>query len=513
MYDLVHLSGCSICQAYMAHVDGSDRHHSFQKAIQERDHKHDAYFFDGVSEGRRRQRDDDEYVFEDRERYKAERNEALEIISQFQIESHNIREEMRTVTEQLCVLQADCDRLRQRVSVLNSEKQDLANELQQVLKMEEQFQQMTNTEDQMLLDSGETSPQISLPQLSSVDLAADISESAAEPLNTENLAPLPPAITAPTTYASVASSPPNNTASSAITQRMSHILPARPSVPVPAHTPVDLRASAAQSPTFTSPTSHTVKNLRQLQSLMIAAHKPGNERALARVKALCGEAHATPRDMKTDLQRYLLSNWRNPTSSSSNGAASPPTVPPAPPTAPATMINRSKSGSNSVPWGSSGAALHSHHAKNNPRIDDPVEVWYEYLCIYPSCCPRGVRRDAHNRPNLSDLRASRIVARLRPELSQGNSLHLAIRADFITRVMALFSMPGAYAEKIRAEGLVIAPLVMYRAFRIDVSGIVREEDVVRHFAQCGVTVTVAENELEPWAVSYLSQAPGSSSSV
>jgi hypothetical protein len=246
---------------------------------------------------------------------------------------------------------------------------------------------------------------------------------------------------------------------------------------------------------------------------MAAAHKPGNERALAKVKVLCGEAHATPRELKTDLQRYLLSNWRNPTPSSSNGTASPPMLPPAPPTAPAAMLNRSRSGSNTVLGSSSStAAFNAHPVKNNPRIDDPVEVWYEYLCTYPSCCPRGVRRDSRNRPHLPDLRASRLVARLRPELSQGNSQQLAVRADFMTRVVALFSVPSAYAKKIKAGGLVVAPVVMYRAYSMGVAGTLCEADVVRHFTQCGVTVAVAENELEPWAMHYLSQASASSPS-
>jgi hypothetical protein len=133
--------------------------------------------------------------------------------------------------------------------------------------------------------------------------------------------------------------------------------------------------------------------------------------------------------------------------------------------------------------------------------------------MYPSCCPRGVRRDALNRPHLPDLRASRIVARLRPELSHGNNLHLAVRADFMTRVVSLFSVPGAYAEKIKTDGLVVASVATYKAYRASVGGgNVREGDVLRHFAECGVTVLVAESELEPWATHYLSQAPVSSSS-
>jgi len=85
-----------------------------------------------------------------------------------------------------------------------------------------------------------------------------------------------------------------------------------------------------------------------------------------------------------------------------------------------------------------------------------------------------------------------------------------VRADFMTRVVSLFSVLGAYAEKIKADGLVVASVAMYKAYRVSVGGNVREEDVARHFAQCGITVSVAENELEPWATYYLSQAPVSS---
>ncbi|KAI6107920.1 hypothetical protein F5141DRAFT_1215676 [Pisolithus sp. B1] len=122
------------------------------------------------------------------------------------------------------------------------------------------------------------------------------------------------------------------------------------------------------------------KSIKQIQSLIRAAHQPGNHQALTKVKALCSEAHRTPREQKTEVQRFLLSTWRTP------DWEHPTSVP----KVPAPM--------------------------NNPRLEDPVEVWVAYYTANPSSCPKGVRRDAEGRPNIQDMKASRRVARLRPQV-------------------------------------------------------------------------------------------------
>jgi len=120
------------------------------------------------------------------------------------------------------------------------------------------------------------------------------------------------------------------------------------------------------------------RTISQLLLLMAVAHKPGNTRAPLKIKALCAEAHAMPHKHKTTtLRQHLLIHWQTPESLNELGGSCQP------------------------------------RTKTNPRRDDPIKVWYDYLCIHQSSWPCGVRRDADNRPFLPDLKASRVVAQLR----------------------------------------------------------------------------------------------------
>ena len=62
-----------------------------QLSLNDHDRKHDLYFFDGVSEGRRRQRDDNKYLYKERERYRYERNEGLEEMSRLKTECLSVQ--------------------------------------------------------------------------------------------------------------------------------------------------------------------------------------------------------------------------------------------------------------------------------------------------------------------------------------------------------------------------------------------------------------------------------------
>lgn len=446
MHDtMLHFSGCGVCHAYLNHLVEAEYEPSFQDAVKVRERLRDAYFHDGVSEGRRRQRDDDDYVYQDRERYRAERNEASESISRYRIESHDSREELRMVMEHLHLSQADCDRLRQRVEILNRENSDLTNQLQENHSI-----------------SHDLVASIPQPGISRIPSPVPLREEL--PTTPEPLRPI--------SYAAVASSAsPIAFTTSASGQRVVQI-PPRPSGSV-----LPPGATSTSAPPIQSSFPHHPKTVRQLQALIAAAHEPGNEAALNRVKALCSEAHATPREQKTELQKILLSSWRNPTSVSTH---------------PAPLRTPVRSGSR---W--------SPPIKMNPRADDPVEVWYEYLCTHQASWPRGVRRDARNRPVLADLKASRTVARLRPDTDpSGNT---APRAEFMACVTELFSTPGAYREQIKVNNFRIAPTVSLRPYRSPTT--IAAEDAVRHFADCGVTVDAATQELEPWAQNYQASAP------
>lgn len=495
-YGIVHLSGCPICHKYMHHLSEashSENQPSFQMALRDRDNKRDVYYFDGVREGRIRQRKDDEPLFDDLENLRAERKEAIETLGRYRIQCNDAREELGLVKERLRASQAECERLRQRVEVMSREKLDLTNRA---------INQEVQEVERMLLDS-EGSPhstdvqttktkQVSNP----ISISSSPGQSQSRSPKSESKSPkLPTSVGSPsslaaeypssnasssqTTYAAAASSQlPAPSKSNTTIMHASSIsaaalrsvanLPARPGQFPSISANVDLRATTAH--TSSQPTmpgrAGNPKNLRQLQALMSAAHQPGNERALAKVKALCAEAHQTPREQKTEMQRFLLANWRNP-SAAGEGLTHP--LPPPP----------------SV-------------VKTNPRMDDPVQVWYEYLCAHQGSWPRGVRRDSRGRPNLSDLKASRTVARLRPEVEpNGNT---SFRSDFMLQVTRLFATPGAYEGNLERNGLRVSPMVTYQSYEGPFN--VTLEDIARHFADCGITSTVAAQELEPWAREY-----------
>ena len=209
------------------------------------------------------------------------------------------------------------------------------------------------------------------------------------------------------------------------------------------------------------------RTISQLQSLMAAAHEPGNTRALLKIKALCAEAHATPREHKTPLQQHLLIHWRNPESPNEFGGSSQP------------------------------------RTKTNPRRDDPIEVWYDYLCTHQSSWPRGVRRDADNRPFLPDLKASRIVAQLRPPdvspITAGSG-PATVRFEFLTMLTDLLDQRGMYRTILDNYRIHVSHVRNLRPYTAPFP--ISTESVARHLADCGVTVQSVQDELEPWAHNY-----------
>jgi hypothetical protein len=190
---------------------------------------------------------------------------------------------------------------------------------------------------------------------------------------------------------------------------------------------------------------------------MALAGKPTPEgaAALALVKKVCLNAHATPRESKTFIHKWVLINWRNPYATV-NSDVSPADV------------------------------------KPNPRIDDPVPVWFDYLCTHPHSWPKGVRKDADGKPIMSDLIANRAVARMRPTESP------SLRNDFIAQVTDMFSSPGMYQEFLEKNNFTVSPEVTYEAF----TGPVTVESVALHFASSGFTPADVANNFEPWAKHY-----------
>ncbi|KAF5341872.1 hypothetical protein D9611_001856 [Ephemerocybe angulata] len=155
--------------------------------------------------------------------------------------------------------------------------------------------------------------------------------------------------------------------------------------------------------------------------------------------------------------------------------------------------------------------------KTNPRLHDPVEIWYEYYCTHQKSWPRGVRCDSYRRPIMSDLRADRAIARFRPDASVKLPPDLATivvdgefgpdcfpapspRNQFKNMVVELFYERGMYAKRVAELGLSVAPVATYEMYTGPFP--ITIDRIVRHLASAGVSTEVASSELEQWAQNY-----------
>ena len=80
----------------------------------------------------------------------------------------------------------------------------------------------------------------------------------------------------------------------------------------------------------TKPTSSD-EELHLISKLMACAHEEGNITALAQIKELIMQAERTPRHSRTKGQKYILLNWRSPSSSGRNPYSNYISTPPQPP--------------------------------------------------------------------------------------------------------------------------------------------------------------------------------------
>jgi len=443
-YGIVHPSGCDVCSSYMKHVaDASYSSHqpAFQIAFQDRKRAREDVFNKGISDGIRRQKEEARELVDDVERYRLERNQA--------------REELCTLRAQLEASRAESERLQERLRQQTATSVDVSSPVESVKSVH--------------TDSR-------LPPPPPSDAPSSAEDQVAEPpvdqhLSFDFLAPLYPQQISPpmTTPASPQAQLPDCVAA----RSFAAVLAAGQSSS-------NYDDSALQAALDASPTSvgwtvvassgfkptKPAKSIKQVQSLIKAAHQPGNYSALTKVKALCSEAHKTPRDQKTEVQRYLLSNWRTP------DWEHPTSVPKLPP------------------------------PLNNPRLEDPVECWVSYYAANPSSCPKGIRHEADGRPVVSDMKASRMVARLRPLVNPSDPESREARQKFMAVVTELFSEQGEYSNILRRGAFSVSPQVCYAPF-VGTADSIDELSIARHFAACGVTIPMADDELGPWAREYL----------
>ncbi|KAL4075037.1 hypothetical protein V8B97DRAFT_1868164 [Scleroderma yunnanense] len=431
-YGIVHPSGCDTCTCYMKHVaDASYSSHqpAFQIAFQDRKRAREEVYNKGISEGVRRQKEEERELVDEIERYRVERNQA--------------REELFSLRAQLESTRAECDRLQDKLKqshcapipdaspvdaspssvVIPVKPSPPAETISSILVPPEP----PRPADQQLIDTPHIAPSMATPASPQAQL---------------------PDCVAARSFAAVLSAGQSSTDDDS---------------------PFSDEQNVTQNWQFISATSRAPKapkSIKQIQSLIRAAHQPGNYQALTKVKALCSEAHRTPREQKTEVQRYLLSTWRTPDWEH----------PTSMPKLPAPM--------------------------NNPRLEDPVEVWVAYYTANPSSCPKGVRRDVDGRPNINDMRASRRVARLRPQVHPNDPDSREARQKFMAVVTELFSDLGGYENILRRGAFSVSPHVDFAPYVGAAEGI-SKESVARHFAACGVTIPVADNELGPWAQQYI----------
>ncbi|XP_006459285.1 hypothetical protein AGABI2DRAFT_191285 [Agaricus bisporus var. bisporus H97] len=433
IFGLIHSLGvCSVCTAYASHVATSinQADASIIKAMKTGHEHQDIFFMDGFGEGLRHK-------------------------SSSTAEVTHLKEELNTTKHAF----EDCV----------AENELLRSELDQVkLKLfhiKEESRQIRHS----LLSQSSPIPSLSPPSLSSshgtrspgssigssLELQRNINEDMNRPQSKQLMAPLTteqegtfshPARQLSTTYASVVSDVPQIPHTYNITSQ-----------PSPNATPSISRTSNAQPLSRNHPYIKYPRTMKELKDLMDLAHEQTAEgvAALSIVKSVCSRAHGTPRESKSFMQRWVLMNWKN-------------------------------------PYAATTASATSMGAKANPRIDDSVDVWFDYLCTHPHSWPKGVRKDAIGRPVMSDLIANRAVARMRPTESA------AMRNDFISHVTDMFAVPGMYQHLLERNNFTVASEVTYNTF----SGIVTPDTIAQHFADSGFMPEDAEHNFEPWAKYY-----------
>lgn len=425
---------------------------SFSKAVEERKESHDTFFMDGWSGGMRQQRHNDLVLSEDIERLHTKLDSAVDAFEKSTAENERLRKELDWVKQRL----AKCEE-----STASKAPFIFANNLPSHSSPSTLGVLGTGNRD------SSAGPSTEPPRITSqhVDLRA-----LWPPRNT-----VPHEVHTVYSMSSLNNGRLNQVDDLAMQSLSSYAsvvsghFPAAPASHYALHLPVETHL-VTPDPTSEQPHSMTSrsprdklkakypKTMKELKDLMELAREPTSEgtAALSIVKNYCSRAHNTPREQKTFMQRWVLMNWKNPhaTDSSASTAAA--------------------------------------DAKPNPRIDDPVDVWYEYLCAHPHSWPKGVRKDGLNRPIMSDLIANRAVARMRPTESA------ASRTDFVAHVTDIFAIPGMYKQLLEENGLTVTPGVSYQPF----AGPINVETIVRHFAESGLTPAEAMKNFEPWAKHY-----------
>lgn len=430
---------------HVADASYSSHQPAFQIAFQDRKRAREDTFNKGVAEGIRCQKREDEDMLTDLDRFRFERNQARE-------EAANLRAELEAV-------RADADRFHS-----------------ELMRYQHNFD-VSKLSDDAHDSGGSTSTAVEHREN---PIHLDLAYAAVSRLHSLKTTPIE--TSSPRSIHPIYSrqpSPPLFSIASPQAQRAD-------GAPLVAMFSADQIASdessslldppaAAQGWTTVQPTgvkfTKTPKTIKQIQSLIKAANEPGNYSALTKVKAMCSDAHKTPREQKSEVQRYLLTNWRSPA------------------------------------WENPSAPPRTTTSLNNPRLDDPVECWVAYYAANPGSCPKGIRFDVDGQPLYSDMRASRTVARIRPTIQLNDPESREARQRFMAIVTELFSIPGEYENLLRRAAYSVCPRMTYVPYTCKAEDMT-DIGIACHFASCGVTITMADSELGPWACEYKRSSGG-----
>ncbi|KAF8722758.1 hypothetical protein AX14_009536 [Amanita brunnescens Koide BX004] len=317
-FGIVHPMNCAICRSYVAHmvVANQSNDQSFKDALSEREVRLSSAFLDGVREGRQLQEEHDMALLT---RYREERDQAVQNLDRHKQMLDVAKGELDLLRDQVLALRAalhDVEDVPQRKNTGSPAKSlsccsDVTDStLERMLLGSpvysddlDRYSTPTSrvVDDDVLLtipDDSSIGNHVSIQVVNSK--ATDAAKTSQDdPAISISISPVSLKFqTEPKTSATVTSSPPPQKA------------PISPPTPKPTISrPFSVQHSTSV-PTRLPTSPKPLTTLAHLQALMKTAHS-GDESALTRVRAFCAAAHQTPRDQRTELQRFALINWRN----------------------------------------------------------------------------------------------------------------------------------------------------------------------------------------------------------
>jgi len=339
---IVHREGCHICRRYILHISDPIFQDSYALALCQRDTELRRQFVEGFRKGRSTQQEHDSRRLKE---YRAQRDEARGLETAYKLKLEEANTQVAQLREELLTLRAVYDELsypflrdREGDALYSSDETELSD----IMTSEDEvsdpqtpdFQDDSGDDDDKHTSSGSDQGGINSVNfwddidIPDNDCDNDTESDSTTPSDEEGLDAEPavkltegndnvpdhaPAITIPGPALRL------NTffASSRDDLGDSHaILPPQSFQFKSASSQPSISLFSSSPPTL--PDSVTEKDpLADIREKMKLAHDPDNTEILAHVKLLISEAHQTNWRSRTEIQKVLLTEWRKPSSFSS----------------------------------------------------------------------------------------------------------------------------------------------------------------------------------------------------